>query len=342
MSFNKIDHGVYASPELGGDFLFRDADDGRRLRSLCVEQLKRVDKDCFIDASQLIHAINQGLSFLPEWKRHQFTEQYLEVEKEVLLDALTLREENGRKYLYLKTIFEAERSIEKQIRALASRPDISFKKPLTESHWHTYLYNEASPLAVQNPTQYDEVIREQVQVCQKIFVRPICVLSGAAGTGKTTVIKALIQGIEKAHGTGTSFQLLAPTGKAADRIREATEKPAATIHSFLPQHHWLNANMTYKQTGGVKEDKFLTYIIDEASLLDLELIAALFRAINWASVQRLIFVGDPNQLPPIGRGRVFADMIDWLQGCSPESVGFMETNIRQMESRLKGGGTGIL
>src|SRR5260370_41785428 len=71
-------------------------------------------------------------------------------------------------------------------------------------------------------------------------------------------------------------------------------------------------------------------------------MAALFQAINWPSVQRLIFVGDPNQLPPIGRGRVFADMIDWLQESSPESVGFLETNIRQMENRLKGEGTGIL
>lgn len=340
--FSKIDHGIYPSPELGGEFMFDAIDDGRRLRALCVEQLKRENKDTFAAASQVIHAINRKLSFLPEWKLHQFSEQYLEVEEDELTDALTFREEHGRKYLYLKGVYEAERSIEKQIRGLANRQDISFKMPLTEKHWHRYLHNEESPLAERNPREYDEAIRGQVEVCQKIFVRPICVLSGAAGTGKTTVIKALIQGIEKAHGTGTSFQLLAPTGKAADRIREATGKPAATIHSFLAQHHWLNANMTYKRVGGTKEDKFLTYIIDEASMLDLELIAALFRSINWASVQRLIFVGDPNQLPPIGRGRVFADLIDWLQEYDPSSIGLLTTNIRQMENRLKGEGTAIL
>ncbi|MFL6546644.1 MAG: ATP-dependent RecD-like DNA helicase, partial [Candidatus Udaeobacter sp.] len=325
ISFSKIDHGIYPSPELGGEFMFDTTDDGHRLRALCVEQLKREEKDAFIAASQVIHAVNRKLSFLPEWKRHQFTEQYLEVEEDILVGALTFREEDRRKYLYLKAVYEAERSIEKQIRALANRQDISFKMPLTENHWHRYLYNEESPLAERNPKAYDEAIRGQVEVCQKIFVRPVCVLSGAAGTGKTTVIKALIQGIEKAHGTGTSFQLLAPTGKAADRIREATGKPAATIHSFLAQHHWLNANMTFKRSGGVKEDKFSTYIIDESSMLDLELIAALYRSINWASVQRLIFVGDPNQLPPIGRGRVFADLIDWLQDSDPASVGFLKT-----------------
>jgi len=341
ITFNKIDHGVFPSPELGGEFL-ADIDDGRRLRALCVEQLRKEQKDTFVAASQIIHAANHHLSFQREWKRHQFSEQYLEVEKDLLAGALKVREEEGRKYLYLKSVFEDERSIEKQIRSLANRADIHFKMPLTEGHWYSYLYNESSPLAEQNPKQYEEAIRGQVEVCQQIFVRPVCVLSGAAGTGKTTVIRALIQGIEKAHGTGTSFQLLAPTGKAADRLREATGKDAATIHSFLAQHHWLNANMTYKRSGDIKEDRFETYIVDEASMLDLELIAALFRAINWASVRRLIFVGDPNQLPPIGRGRVFADIIDWLQEHNPESVGLLTTNIRQMENRLKEEGTSVL
>jgi len=70
---------------------------------------------------------------------------------------LTFREEDGRLYLYLKSVFEAERSIEKQIRALAKRQDISFKMPLTENHWYNYLYSETSSLAEQNPKQYEDV-----------------------------------------------------------------------------------------------------------------------------------------------------------------------------------------
>ena len=77
-------------------------------------------------------------------------------------------------------------------------------------------------------------------------------------------------------------------------------------------------------------------------MLDLELFATLFRAINWASVQRLILVGDPNQLPPIGRGRVFADILDWLQEYAPENVGLLKINIRQMDNRLNDKGNGIL
>lgn len=341
ISFNKIDHGIFPSPELG---LKNSAeiDDCRRLRALCVEQLKREEKHTFVAATKIIHDVNYKLSLFPEWKRHQFNDRYFEVDKNELSQAMTFREENGRKYIYLKTVFEDEREIEKQVRLLAKRPDITFKSPVTEKHWHDLLYDNESPIATNNPEEYEKAIKGQIEVCQKIFVKPICVVSGAAGTGKTTIIKAIINAIEKAHGSGTSFKLLAPTGKAADRIREKTEKSASTIHSFLAQKRWLNDNLTFKRSGGIKEEGILTYIIDEASMLDLNLIATLFRAINWATVQRLIFVGDPNQLPPIGRGRVFADIIDWLKEQSPDSEGVLKINIRQMENRLTGKGTGIL
>jgi hypothetical protein len=77
-------------------------------------------------------------------------------------------------------------------------------------------------------------------------------------------------------------------------------------------------------------------------MLDLPLLGTLFKAINWAAVKQLIFVGDPNQLPPIGTGRVFADILDWLLSTHPENVGFLETNVRQLANQLEGKGTGIL
>lgn len=341
ISFQKIDHGIFPSPNLGGKSLY-ETDDWRRLRALCVERLKRESKNTFLAASQIIHDINHKLSFLPEWKRHQFTEKYLKLDAEELSEALSFRDFESRKYIYIKNVFDDERIIEKQIRTLANRSDITFKFPVTDKHWHDYLYNSESDLAKGNPAEYEKAIQGQIEVCRNIFTKPVCVVSGTAGTGKTTVIKALIQAIEKAHGSGTSFQLLAPTGKAADRIREATGKSASTIHSFIASHGWLNDNRTFKRIGGNREDGFTTYIIDESSMIDLDLLATLFKAINWTSVQRLIFIGDPNQLPPIGRGKVFADIIDWLQEQKPECIGKLKTNIRQMENRLKDQGTGVL
>lgn len=100
--------------------------------------------------------------------------------------------------------------------------------------------------------------------------------------------------------------------------------------------------MTFKPSGGQRESKVQTLIIDEASMLDLGLAATLFRAVEWKAVQRLIFVGDPNQLPPIGTGRVFADLIHWLREEHPESIVRLEHNVRQMENEISGRGRGIL
>jgi len=208
--------------------------------------------------------------------------------------------------------------------------------------WKRSLHDEQSVLAAKAFKDYSVAIDGQAQVCAKIFVRPVCVVSGEAGTGKTTIIRVLVHAIEKAHGAGTSFQLLAPTGKAADRMRERVAKEATTIQSFLVQRDWLNDNLTFRRGGGRREDGKTNYIIDEASMVDLGLIAALFRAINFRTVQRLILVGDPNQLPPIGRGRVFSDIIDWMNSEGSESIGTLKLNVRQMENRVTGRGTGIL
>lgn len=341
ISFNKIDHAALPSPELGLEPLLEN-DDPKRFRGLCVEHLRKEGMHSFVSAENVLHDVNHRLSYFPDWKQHQFNLRYFEVDQEILEEALTLRNEEGQLYIYLNDVYEDEREIETQIRNLAKRRDITFKSPVTEKHWYSYLYDPNSILAKKNPKEYKTAIKGQVKVCQKVFTKPICVISGSAGTGKTTIIKAIINAIEKAHGSGTSFRLLAPTGKAADRIREKTHKPASTIHSFLAERSWLNDNLTFKRTGGVTEEGISTYIVDEASMVDLHLAASLFRSINWASVQRLILVGDSNQLPPIGRGKVFADIIDWLLEQGSGSIGILRTNLRQIENRLEDKGIGIL
>ena len=341
ITFRQIDQGVIPSPDLGGEAIF-DPDDWQRLRGLCIRQLRASPQHTFLRADQILYQINTRLSYLPEWKRAHFTPRDLEIDQSDLEQSLTFRTVKDEQYLYVRTIFEDEREIETTLRDLANRPDISLRFPVQESHWRSYLYNAKSELAKSFPTKYDEAIKQQVAVCQGIFHRPLSVLCGSAGTGKTTLVKAIIQAIEKAHGTGTSFQLLAPTGKAADRLREKTGKDARTLHSFLAQRGWLNDNMTFKRKGGQWEEGIATYILDESSMLDLPLLATFFRAVNWNSVQRLIFVGDPNQLPPIGTGKVFADLIDWLGTDMPEHVGELTTNMRQLVNTLSDQGTGIL
>ena len=165
------------------------------------EQLKKENKHTFVDTQKLIHDINHKLSFFPEWKRHQFHENYFNVDVDELSESLTLRELKNKKYVYLKTVYEDEREVEKQIRLLAKRPDIAFKSPMTENKWHNFLYDSESPIAENNPAEYEDAIKGQIEVCKKMFTEPICIISGAAGTGKTTIIKAMINAIENVHGS---------------------------------------------------------------------------------------------------------------------------------------------
>ncbi|HEX8081577.1 MAG TPA: AAA family ATPase [Jatrophihabitans sp.] len=341
ISFTKIDHGMLPSPELGGAAL-ADPDDPRRLRSLCVERLRNEQADVFIAGANLIHEVNERLSGYPDWKRHQFTPQHLEADRDELEGALIIRAEQGEPWVYLKDAYQDERLLEEQLRRLEERPSIVLKVPMTEERWRGSLRDPNSPLAARVADDYNAAIVGQAEVCLGIFPKALCVLAGEAGTGKTTVVKSLLDAIERTEGAGASVQLLAPTGKAAERLRERTgrREQTSTVHSFLAKKGWLNANFTFKRRGGAREDAFTTYVIDECSMLSLDLLATLFRAINWNSVRRLVLVGDPSQLPPIGRGRVFADIIDWLQPLG--AVGELSVNMRQMENRALDQGTGIL
>lgn len=342
ISFHNIDHGILPSPELGeseySDFV---KDDARRLRALCVEQLRFESQHTFLLGKQVINKINHKLSYLPEWKRQDFNVKYLKVDREELDKALELKDEKGETYVYLKSNFKYEEEIREIIKELAGRQDIRTKKPITMEQWHDWLHSSDNPICKLDAGKYDEITKEQSVICDKIFKKPISVIYGEAGTGKTTIIGAIMNAIEAAEERGACVQLLSPTGKATDRLRELTGRAASTIHSFLASHKWLNDNFSFRRDGTV-EDAISTVIIDEASMLDLPLLGTLFRAMNWVAVRRLIFVGDPNQLPPIGTGKVFADILDWLEKIHPDNVGLLKTNVRQMANRLEGKGTGIL
>lgn len=339
ITFSKIDHGLLPSPDLGLKQL-TTAGSPTRFRALCVHQLKKVNSHTFSSAEIILNKVNRHLSYLSEWRKYTFTMRNFEAYGKEIEPAIHKRQDkDGNLYLYLRQVFEDERYIEEKARQMANRVISSFKSPVTEKNWYNFLYQAGSRLAKLNPVEYEKAVNGQAAVCQKIFNKGLSIISGGAGTGKTTIIRSIIQGIEKAHGQGTSFLLLAPTGKAADRLRERTQKPAQTIHSFLAERGWLNPNFTLKPSGGKQEENVKIFIIDECSMLDLSLFAALFRAINWNTVQRIMLVGDPNQLPPIGHGKVFSDILNWLD---EEHQGILRENLRQKENELEGKGTGIL
>lgn len=133
----------------------------------------------------------------------------------------------------------------------------------------------------------------------------IGVVTGGPGTGKTTTLRVALDEVEAA---GVSVLLAAPTGKAARRMHVATGRPASTVHRLLDYGPTgIGAEMGFRRDASCPIAAGLV-VVDEASMLDVELADALFAALDPA-VTRLVLVGDADQLPSVGPGRVFADMI---------------------------------
>lgn len=133
----------------------------------------------------------------------------------------------------------------------------------------------------------------------------VSVLTGGPGTGKTTIIKAIL-GI--LHHSGLTVALAAPTGRAAKRMSEATGHGASTIHRLLEYYYSESEEAMHF---GRDEDNPLdvdAVIIDETSMVDLMLMHGLVRALTPGT--RLILVGDADQLPPVGPGNILRDILE--------------------------------
>ncbi len=157
-----------------------------------------------------------------------------------------------------------------------------------------------------NP-RHTAALKEQTDALACIIDRKLTVLTGKAGTGKTSVLGALLlcDDIIK-----DGILLLAPTGKARVRLGRATNAEAMTVAQFLNSlGRYDGVRQKPLLVGKDKYRKEKTVVIDEASMLTMDTLLAVLEALDLAHVQRLILVGDPNQLPPIGVGRPFADLV---------------------------------
>lgn len=160
---------------------------------------------------------------------------------------------------------------------------------------------------------------QSAAVATAVAARGVCVLTGGPGTGKTTTCRAILD----AWGADgrEHIALCAPTGKAARRLSEQTQRQASTIHRLLAYQPGLG--FTYGAGAPLSVDAL---ICDEASMLDVELGAALLAAVpNGAAV---LFVGDVDQLPPVGPGQVLRDLI----ASERVPVARLETVHRQRET----------
>lgn len=194
------------------------------------------------------------------------------------------------------------------------------KLPSTGEPWQELiveaLKENGTSLNLGNP-RHVSALQEQARALEQLTTSKLAVLVGRAGTGKTTVLAGLLKSPRLAAG-GILF--LAPTGKARVRLSQKANANAMTVAQFLYQlKRYDGLRQRVRFDGDEKYKREKTVVIDECSMLTMDDLLATLLALDLAHVQRIILVGDPNQLPPIGVGRPFADLVAHLDAAGKES-----------------------
>lgn len=291
----KDDPYLLTEPFFGADFALVDqfalamgveADDPRRVEAGVVFELR--------------HNTGNGHVFLPLNKLMAATAQLLGLDETDAAQAVARLTENDRLIaeplssltaVYLPELYEAETQVAQRLRAMA----------------------DAAP---EEPDGLDEALRAlprrthidyapaQLEAIRKAACCQVLLLTGGPGTGKTTTLAGILALLDE---LGQRAMLAAPTGRAAKRLTELTDRPASTIHRLLEsQFDPETGAMGFYHNEHEPLDADVM-IVDETSMVDLTLMHALLRALRPGC--RLILVGDPDQLPSVGAGNLFSDLL---------------------------------
>lgn len=331
-----IDHGML--PE-GNAALFvpTDAivvhDDSRRVRAVAVDVLRSAkdDGDTVLTVHDLLTRIR---SRFPERRACKPDRSVVEAEADFYRTHLWFDFASDPQLVALNRLRELEKLVGDTVRGRARRTNPPPSSPID---WRAALVRRFG-----EPTTEREAaaLTEKAAALKTLFDQRISVLTGSAGTGKTSALKVFLEQLESIEGK-KSVYLLAPTGKARVRLSTETKRNAFTIHQFLFKENWYMPEIyVLKQEGGDRRSA-PTVIIDECSMVSTDLLGTLFKAIDLGLVQRLILVGDPNQLPPIGPGRPFVDIVAWLQENHPQCVATLRTTMRTADDAEIGLGQSI-
>ena len=287
---------VLAAGEFGVDF--SQADALALSLGVAADDPQRLEAGLLFELSH--NNWNNGHTFLPAQKLVGATAQLLECREEQLeerLEALAVRGEvdldqvAGQEAVYLPALYEAETYIAQRMgemsRAELLPPDglDRLLKQIQRAQGITY-----AP--------------QQLQAVRQAAQRQVMLLTGGPGTGKTTCLRGVLALFEA---MGLETALAAPTGRAAKRLGELCSTEASTIHRLLEtgfDPHTGQLVFTHDEYDPLKAD---AVIVDEVSMVDVPLMAALMAALRGDC--RLVLVGDPDQLPSVGPGNLFSDLI---------------------------------
>lgn len=201
--------------------------------------------------------------------------------------------DDGQEWVYSKPFYDAEKNIAERIIGLRNADNVKEIKTLKKD-----LERIEKNIDI-------ELSEKQKEAIESINDNNVCIITGGPGTGKTTIIKAIIE-LYKKH--GMKPVLCAPTGRAAKRMTETTGEEAKTLHRLL------ELTGISDDTDNFNTDLLVTpidgdiIIVDEASMIDMFLMNYLVKAIYKGT--KLVLVGDTDQLPSVGPGSILKDIID--------------------------------
>ena len=249
---------------------------------------------------ELTHNLDNGHTFLPRRKLIPATAQLIDVEGEVLEDALEALLERGEviqeqvageEAVYLHDLCEAEQYVAFRLAELAAGE-------LVPPHGLDRLIDRI---------QADQGITyapQQRQAVELAATSQVMLLTGGPGTGKTTSLRGVLALFDQ---LGLDTALAAPTGRAAKRLGELCGAEGTTIHRLLETQYDPHSGrlvFAHDESDPLKAD---AVIVDETSMVDICLMRGLLSALRPEC--RLILVGDPDQLPSVGPGNLFSDLI---------------------------------
>lgn len=252
-----------------------EADNPFRLRSgllYTLEESSHTSGNVYETRSSLLKSALELLGISDKEK--------LEKELDFLLKNEKLKQDGAR--IYLPKLYKFEFMAAKRLIQLTKAPRGTLTYREENNAPEGLIFNETQKAAIKM------ALEEKVMV-----------LTGGPGTGKTTTTKGIIAAWKEA---GLDIVLAAPTGRAAKRLSEVTDMPASTIHKLLG---YQGTDFGHNEEDPIEGDAL---IVDEASMIDIELLYNLLRAIPL--LMRVVFVGDVDQLPSVGPGNVLRDIID--------------------------------
>ena len=231
-----------------------------------------------------------------------FVKQLLNVSEDDIEDVLinmkakeeiVLEERDEHEWVYLQTYYKAEQNIAKTLIELDNYRNI---KEIDKFEKELKLFEKLSNI---------ELSEKQKDAIKAINDNNVCVITGGPGTGKTTIIKTIIEIFKH---NGMKPVLCAPTGRAAKKMTEATGEEAKTLHRLLEIGKISDDNGRYTSDISVAPIDGDIVIVDETSMVDLFLMNYLCKALYKGT--KLVLVGDIDQLPSVGPGNVLKDIIE--------------------------------